>query len=234
MPAVVRAEGEGRPQVAAHRKADSRLLRRRLHRPARRLLAARRWPTSATTCSRPRSRCRKTYGFVTPRDRHFENAAAVGLHEAPGDHRAAWPSSWVRTCSCGGRRCSTSRPRRRPFSSTRPARSWSRTTRTRPCTRPIATKSSSSPCGSPSTTRPTRTAASTSSAARTARMRTIKFGGEEGFYNAAFSLEYDREPKRSGPRAVQERASSSSSWSAASTARRPTRPTATAWRSTCG
>ena len=28
------------------------------------------------------------------------------------------------------------------------------------------------------------------------RMNTIKFGGEEGFYNAAFSLEFDRDPKR--------------------------------------
>lgn len=28
------------------------------------------------------------------------------------------------------------------------------------------------------------------------RVNTIKFGGEEGFYNAAFSLEFDRDPKR--------------------------------------
>jgi non-heme Fe2+,alpha-ketoglutarate-dependent halogenase len=28
------------------------------------------------------------------------------------------------------------------------------------------------------------------------RVHTIKFGGEEGFYNAAFSLEFDRDPKR--------------------------------------
>ncbi len=101
--------------------------------------------------------------------------------------------------------------------------------------RPIATKSSSSRCGSRSTMRRTKTAASISSAAaRTTGCGTIKFGGEEGFYNAAYTLDFDAKSSEVVRTCRARRASSSSSPNAASTARPPTRPTAIAWRSTCG
>ena len=138
----LRAEGGGRAEVAAHRKAAAQVLRRRVHRPAR--------------CVRSRGDGRLPQGHARSREvgvedlrvRHaarspLREPASVGLHEAPGDHRASGPDSGSGPATSGGRRCSTSRRRRRRFSSIRPARSWWKITRCRLCTRPIATRSSS-------------------------------------------------------------------------------------------
>ena len=65
-------------------------------------------------------------------------------------------------------------------------------------------------------------------------MRTIKFGGEEGFYNAAYTLEFDRDERRGRAHPVQAGPVHHLHGALHPRLGGRTRPTAIAWRSTCG
>ena len=133
----------------------------------------------------------KTYGFVTDRDRHFEMPTMMRLLHSPaiieraaqllGPDLLCWRSQFFLQAPA----------RATPCSGTRPRRTWSRTPWSPRCCRRAGTNSSSSPSGWPSIRRTRPTAACASCPASADAIRSITFGGDEGFYHSKYSMDYD-------------------------------------------